>query len=275
METNTMRYLIAVMSFAMIGPVHATWSPPGGDECVNHSCNEVDLRNRQVQGQGQAQGQGQGQSLNNSNRAYGGDASSRAYGGDADSRSRSNADANSRSGVYDSGNSSNRNTNVGIQGQNTDVDSRNRNNNSLSQESLSSASNEGNVLQGGEVDVGYDSTYVDSSDYLALALPGASADYGSTASCLESRRGWTVLGIGASGRTKTNEDCIADQSEKREHYQCMQIADRFVALGLVDHAVAQLQTCGGVNMPAPVVDYVTQDEVTETVNRVFEATQAK
>lgn len=88
-----------------------------------------------------------------------------------------------------------------------------------------------------------DLTFSQPTDYLSLALPGASSDYGSTAPCLESRRGWIFGGFGASGKTATNDACIKDQTAKRLHYQCMQIVDRYVVLGQQELALAYLANC--------------------------------
>ena len=130
------------------------------------------------------------------------------------------------------------------------------------------ASNQGNTVA-----AGYNSDY----NSLALALPGASPDYGSTAPCLESRRGWIFWGAGPSGKTATNEACVADQADKREHAQCMQMADRLFAWGETSLALSQLAECGSLldvlleEQRELTEDYATHEDVT----RAFEASQTK
>lgn len=112
-------------------------------------------------------------------------------------------------------------------------------------------------------------TYTDDSAYVSVALPEATADPGSTAACLESRRGWSFAGFGASGRTRTNAACEADRADAREFAQCLALAQALAALGRTSSAAAQLETCG-----AKLVDE-KPDDTAERIRRAFEASQAK
>lgn len=129
---------------------------------------------------------------------------------------------------------------------------------------------------GGAADVEVNGpTYKNKSQALALALPGATADNGSSAPCLESRRGWTVLGVGASGRTRINDACFATLQARQEFEQCMLIADAYARIGRTDLLVRQLQQCGGLVVPEGIepskADVVTHEEL----NRAFEKAVSK
>lgn len=104
---------------------------------------------------------------------------------------------------------------------------------SQSQEQISNPSSSSNV-----------STVDSSRDYF-LALPSASPDYGSTAPCLESRRGITLGPIGWSGRTRTNAACMAQEAIRLEYEQCTGIADRLYHYGDSAAAITQLMLCAG------------------------------
>src|SRR5690606_11527545 len=122
-----------------------------------------------------------------------------------------------------------------------------------------SQTNEGNSLEAG---------YNFKSKSLALALPGATADNGSTAPCLESARGVSILGVGWSGRTKINDECFAYQ-------QCVGIAQLYASMDRVDLAVAQLQSCGGQTAKEPGPEYVTKEELRTRDERIVETVLAK
>lgn len=121
-----------------------------------------------------------------------------------------------------------------------------------------SANNEGNQLSAG---------YSFDSKSLALALPGATADNGSTASCLESKRGVSILGVGWSGRTAVNEECFA-------HQRCIQLATLYAQLNRTDLAVQQLASCGGQEAAEPQ-NFVTREELIEREERIVEKVFAK
>ena len=118
-------------------------------------------------------------------------------------------------------------------------------------------------------------TYTSKSRALALALPPATADHGSTAPCLTSKRGVTILGVGWSGRTAIDQSCFDSLAGEREFRQCMGIADAYARLGREDLLLAQLQKCGGQDVVAPGPDYVTRDELNETATRVLESAVSK
>lgn len=105
---------------------------------------------------------------------------------------------------------------------------------------------------------------------LALSLPGATADNGSTAPCLESKRGVTILGIGWSGRTSINTDCFAAEEAQRSFNQCLLIADAYARMGRDDLVLDQLQKCGGLTAVSPGPDYVTREEMAEREQRMLE-----
>lgn len=105
---------------------------------------------------------------------------------------------------------------------------------------------------------------------LALALPGLTpSPAGGDCQITTASKG--AFGIGASGRIKYAEECLAFQ-------QCVALADRYAAWGQVALAVQQLEQCGGlqgaviapVTEPAPV-EYVTREEM----ERVFRVSQGK
>lgn len=122
-----------------------------------------------------------------------------------------------------------------------------------------SANNEGNSLEAG---------YSFKSKSLALALPGATADNGSTAPCLESKRGVSILGVGWSGRTAINDQCFAYQ-------RCVHMAQLYATMDRVDLAVAQLQSCGGQTAAQPGPEYVTKEELRRRDERIVETVLAK
>jgi hypothetical protein len=157
---------------------------------------------------------------------------------DADASSKSNADADSASKSKSNSNSSG----VGVG------------------EGGSAAS-----LSGSGANSGGNSTEF-SNHSLGLTLPGFAGATGVEA-CHESRGSLGAFGVGSGGRTRINSTC-AD----REH--CLALADRLASWGQVPMAVAQLQTCGGVE--GSVVTKAPEAAVTkEELRRAFEAAQKK
>lgn len=113
---------------------------------------------------------------------------------------------------------------------------------------------------------------------LALALPSATADPGSSAPCLESRRGWVFAGNGASGRTRVNAECMALYEREQSFEQCVAIADRLMEWNQPRLAYEQLKTCGavdGVFLDEVTADVVTRQELDEKLDRVVQTVAAK
>src|SRR5690606_9898423 len=114
---------------------------------------------------------------------------------------------------------------------------------------------------------------------LALALPSATADPGSSAPCLESRRGWVFAGNGASGRTRVNAECMALYEREQSFTQCVAIADRLMALDQPRLAYEQLKTCGAVDgvflEEVTTADVVTRQELDEKLDRVVQTVAGK
>lgn len=113
---------------------------------------------------------------------------------------------------------------------------------------------------------------------LALALPSATADPGSSAPCLESRRGWVFAGNGASGRTRVNAECMALYEREQSFGQCVAIADRLMEWNQPRLAYEQLKTCGavdGVFLEEVTADVVTRQELDEKLDRVVQTVAAK
>src|SRR5690606_4048879 len=123
------------------------------------------------------------------------------------------------------------------------------------------------------------STNISSRDRaLALALPSATADPGSSAPCLESRRGWVFAGNGASGRTRVNAECMALYEREQSFEQCVAIADRLMAWNQPRLAYEQLKTCGavdGVFLEEVTADVVTRQELDEKLDRVVQTVAGK
>ena len=113
------------------------------------------------------------------------------------------------------------------------------------QEQAASAQATSNADSSGSTSASDSTTIVGSWDrYLSLGLPSASPDFGSTAPCLESRRGITLGPVGWSGRTVSNEACVEATRLEREYYQCLGIADRLYSWGQQGEAIVHLRTCG-------------------------------
>ena len=122
------------------------------------------------------------------------------------------------------------------------------------------------------------STNISSRDRaLALALPSATADPGSSAPCLESRRGWVFAGNGASGRTRVNAECMALYEREQSFEQCVAIADRLMAWNQPRLAYEQLKTCGAVDgvFLEVTADVVTRQELDEKLDRVVQTVAGK
>lgn len=171
------------------------------------------------------------------------EAHSRARGGDADADANATARANATGGNQ-------------AQGQEQSAQS----------SSGALASNEGNTLS---------TAYNTRNKSLALALPGASADHGSTAPCLESKRGWTILGVGMSGRTSISSACFASIEVEREFARCVNLADNYLRLDRADLALAQLERCGGLEADTTDPEYVTKDELRERDERIIQTLISK
>lgn len=78
---------------------------------------------------------------------------------------------------------------------------------------------------------------------LALSLPAATPGFGASAPCLETTRGWTVAGVGASGRTEINSECYQDKELQLMFKNCMDVTQTYVAMGLMGEARDQMEAC--------------------------------
>src|SRR5690606_3638439 len=106
--------------------------------------------------------------------------------------------------------------------------------------------------------------YESRSRGIAVALPGATADEGSTAPCLESRRGIIIAGNGVSGRTRINEECLEMLRAETKFEQCVALADRLAEWGQLPLAYEQLKRCGAVEGEIVVVaddNFVTREQL--------------
>jgi hypothetical protein len=208
--------------------------------------------------------------------AEGGDAAAFAGGGDAESNA----------AVVGSGNSYVSDTDLTAQGQGQDQDQAQTLDSDVVTGDVSTDVATGD--NAASSDQGQSLNYNDSSKFLSLALPGATADPGTTAPCTESRRGWSFFGASASGRTRINETCYddakLDRDDRREFEQCMSIAQHLFAAGAEQAAISQLNRCQGPVDVTVAVSEIRQDEAAssttefatkEELNRAFAAAQAK
>ena len=84
-------------------------------------------------------------------------------------------------------------------------------------------------------------------------------------------------GIGASGRTRVNAECMALYEREQSFEQCIAIADRLMEWNQPRLAYEQLKTCGAVDgvFLEVMADAVTRQELDEKLDRVIQTVTAK
>lgn len=194
--------------------------------------------------------------------ASGGDANAVGFGGEGGNSTAVGLGGDALS-IGQGGNSSQ------TQGQSTAVDT------VAAQKQNATASNEGNNLN---------TSFSSSDKAFAIGLSAATAAPIDSSICrVKQTAGWDVRIVARTGRNVFDADCLStllsQQTQAASFNRCMDIVQMYVRLNVLEAAAKQLEKCGGVEIALVRAEMhtktLTQHEVTERIERAFQATQSK
>lgn len=143
------------------------------------------------------------------------------------------------------------------------------------QEQNAAAINEGNSLN---------TSFSSNDKAFALGLSAATAAPIDSSICrVKQTAGWDVRVVARTGRNVFDADCLStllsQQTQAASFNRCMDIVQMYVRLNVLEAAAKQLEKCGGIEIALVRAEMhtktITQQEMTERIERAFQATQSK